>query len=110
MKLLVDQNLSSRLVRMLSAEYPGSSHVVDLGFSGRPDREIWDSARSGNWVLVSKDDDFQQLGFRFGHPPEIVRLRIGNAGTDRITDLLRESSARIATFVEDPEAAVLILS
>jgi len=29
-RLLFDQNLSRRLVRMLEDEYPGSSHVVEV--------------------------------------------------------------------------------
>jgi predicted nuclease of predicted toxin-antitoxin system len=36
MKLLIDQNLSHRLVGMLAAEFPGSTHVPRCGVSGVP--------------------------------------------------------------------------
>lgn len=109
MKLLLDENLSPRLVRSLAAEFPESKHVNDLGLGGRPDHEIWEAAARGSYLLVSKDDDFQQLAFRFGPPPKVLRLRIGNSGTDRVLELLRASTHRIEAFHRDGEEALLVL-
>jgi predicted nuclease of predicted toxin-antitoxin system len=41
-KLLFDENLSPRLVALLSPLYPDSSHVDLVGLHGKPDREVWD--------------------------------------------------------------------
>lgn len=40
MKLLLDQNLSRRLVGMLEGEYPGTAHVLLLGKEEDDDRDI----------------------------------------------------------------------
>lgn len=39
MKLLFDQNLSRRLVRMFTIEYPDSKHVTHLGLDTATDAE-----------------------------------------------------------------------
>lgn len=44
MKLLFDQNLSRRLVRMLAIEHPDSAHVTEVGLDSATDNEIWSSA------------------------------------------------------------------
>lgn len=45
MKLLLDENLSHRLVPALQAAYPGSSQVTLIGLSGADDRTVWRHAR-----------------------------------------------------------------
>ena len=40
MKLLLDENLSKRLVPFLQADYPDTSQVVLLGLEQPSDREI----------------------------------------------------------------------
>jgi predicted nuclease of predicted toxin-antitoxin system len=37
-KLLLDENLSPRLVRILAAEFPGVTHIELLGLRGAADR------------------------------------------------------------------------
>ena len=66
MRLLFDQNLSRRLVTMLSLEFPASRHVVELGLDTASDREIWEYAGEHGLVIVSKDSDFRQLAFLLG--------------------------------------------
>ena len=44
MKLLIDQNLSPRIARILSEEFPGSRHVQEAGLDFAPDSEVWDYA------------------------------------------------------------------
>lgn len=63
MKLLFDQNLAPRLVRTLSDVFRGSMHVRDLGMTEASDPEVWDHARDAGFVIVSKDNDFQQRSF-----------------------------------------------
>ena len=79
MRLLFDQNLSRLLVGRFAEEFPDSVHVTDVGLDRATDREVWDFARAGGYVIVSKDSDFRQLAFLFGPPPKVVWLRVGNA-------------------------------
>lgn len=58
MKLLLDENLSRKLVPFLQEDYPGSSHVVFLGLERQADRRIWDYAKANDFVIVTSDSDF----------------------------------------------------
>jgi predicted nuclease of predicted toxin-antitoxin system len=108
-KLLLDENLSPDLVHALSAEYPGSAHVRDLGLKSATDLAVWERARSDGYTLVSKDSDFRQMSFLFGAPPRVVWVRLGNCSTAEILALLRNRRAALQSFWEDPEAAFLVL-
>ena len=70
MKLLLDENLSRRLVPALEAAFPGTRHVDEVGLHGEPDSVIWGFAGREGYTLVSKDDDFRQLSLLHGAPPK----------------------------------------
>lgn len=109
MKLLLDENLSPRLVGLLDNTYPESSHVGTIGLGGATDKTIWDYAKVHGYALVSKDNDFRQRSFQYGAPPKVVWLSIGNAGTSRIAQLLRDANNEILAFLNDEESALLVL-
>jgi predicted nuclease of predicted toxin-antitoxin system len=71
---------------------------------------IWDFARENEFVIVSKDTDFQQRSLVLGTPPKVVWLRVGNCPTGQIEPLLRAYSVELHTFEADPEQSLLILS
>ena len=75
MKLLFDENLSRKLVARLSELYPGSAHVVEFDLLERPDREIWDFAGEGGFLIVTTDADFYELAAASGPLPKVVWLR-----------------------------------
>jgi predicted nuclease of predicted toxin-antitoxin system len=81
LKLLFDENLSSRLVGALADQFPNSSHVKLVGLAGATDLEIWAYARGHNFTVISKDDDFRSLSLVNGAPPKVICLRIGNTST-----------------------------
>ena len=61
MKLLLDENLSRRLVPFLLHDYPGSSHVSLLGLESASDVDvwnIWNTAKAQDFVIVTRDADF----------------------------------------------------
>jgi predicted nuclease of predicted toxin-antitoxin system len=89
LKLLFDENLSSRLVGALADQFPNSSHVNSIGLAGATDLEIWTYAREHDFSVVSKDDDFRSLSLVNGAPPKVIWLRIGNASTAAIDPLWR---------------------
>jgi predicted nuclease of predicted toxin-antitoxin system len=55
-RLLLDQNLSHRLLDLLADLYPGSHHVRDLGLAAADD-EVWSYAAREGLAIVSKDTD-----------------------------------------------------
>lgn len=107
MKLLFDANLSPHLAKRLMNEYPGSAHVLDFDLPS--DRAIWDHAASLGYVIGSKDTDFYNLSMVHGAPPKVVWLRLGDAGTSAIADLLVRRKQALVGLAADSEAALLIL-
>ena len=61
MKLLLDENLSPRLVRALAPAFPGTLHMRDVQLVARQDSIIWDWARVHDFVILTQDDDFYLL-------------------------------------------------
>ena len=109
MKLLFDQNLSHRLVEVLSQEFSGSVHVRTVGLEAASDQAVWEFARTGGYVILSKDSDFHQMSFLFGAPPKVVWIRKGNCSTDAIAEILRSRQHDLQSFLTYPEASFLIL-
>jgi predicted nuclease of predicted toxin-antitoxin system len=105
LKLLFDQNLSYKLVRSLSDEFPGSAHVRDLGLASAIDIEVWEHAKQFGFTIVSKDTDFSQRGFLFGPPPKVIWIRLGNCSTKEIESVLHSYAAEIRQFGSDPDSS-----
>lgn len=110
MKLLVDENLSRRLVTTLAESFPGSTHVTAVGLDQATDRAIWDYARSYDFVIVSKDSDFNDLAFMHGPPPKVIWVRVGNASTSAIAALLDAAVDTLTAFAASDQDAVLVLT
>jgi predicted nuclease of predicted toxin-antitoxin system len=108
-KLLFDENLSGRLPRMLADMFPDSADVLSLGLRGTADRVIWDRARDGEFVLVTKDEDFQRLSVLLGAPPKVIWVRLGNCAPADVARLLRFRVEQIRAFVEHPDSTFLSL-
>jgi predicted nuclease of predicted toxin-antitoxin system len=107
MRLLLDQNLSFKLCRLLSDLFPGSDHVRLLGLAEAGDRTVWTYAKTNDMVLVSHDSDFAELAAFHGPPPKVIWLRAGNQPTAAIEAVLRRHAVAIAAFERDAEAACL---
>lgn len=110
MKLLLDENLSRKLVPRLRDLFPGSTHVSAEGLLESPDREIWAHAKAGGYILVTADSDFYEMATTLGPPPKVIWLRGCDYPTDEAERLLRAQALRISAFVEDEELGVLTLT
>lgn len=77
MKLLIDENLSDKLVAPLSDLYPGSQHVKQLRLHASPDMDILERARSQGFTILTQDDDFVEISALKGHPPKVIHLGHG---------------------------------
>ena len=95
--------------RNLADIFPESIHVREISFAEAEDKEIWEYAKINEFVIVSKDTDFQQRSLFFGHPPKVVWLRVGNCNVEIIESLLRKYSISIHTFGIDENNSMLIL-
>ncbi len=93
MKLLLDQNLSHRLVERLRDVCPEIVHVGAVGLGRADDEAVWQYAATHGCIVVTKDSDFNARAFVFGPPPKVVWIRRGNCSTSAIEALLRERRA-----------------
>ena len=109
MRLLYDQNLSYRLVADLKDLYPDSLHVRDIGMKESDDSDIWDYAVQNGYIIVSKDSDFRQQSFMYGHPPKIIWVRVGNCSVSTIISLLRTHHDAILRFEQSETASFFTL-
>ncbi len=109
MKLLLDQNLSWKLVAELLESYPGSDHIKHALSTSADDRAIWDFARDNDFTIVTKDDDFVQRSMLLGHPPKVIWIRLGNCKTEEIVKLLLGNCSVLLAFVNDEEKSLFAL-
>lgn len=72
--LLFDQNISFRVLGLISDIYPGSVQIRREGLDDASDRKIWTHAKRRGLAIVTFDQDY--LGDRSlaraatkGHPP-----------------------------------------
>jgi predicted nuclease of predicted toxin-antitoxin system len=103
MKLLLDENLSRRIVEPLQAHFPGSSHVSLLGLDQADDRKIWDYAKNNDFVIVTKDDDFQGIQSLLGYPPKFIHLTLGNCSNPEVLELLIKSADAMENMLSQLE-------
>ncbi|MEA5582134.1 DUF5615 family PIN-like protein [Nodularia harveyana UHCC-0300] len=109
MKLLLDENLSDRIVDKIIDLYPDSRHVKTLGLINTDDAIIWEFAKINKFVIISKDSDFHQRSLLYGHPPKFIYLRIGNSPTSKIVQILRDKLDTITQFDSSDTESILVL-
>jgi predicted nuclease of predicted toxin-antitoxin system len=109
MKLLIDQNLSPRLVDRLADVFPNSGHVYQLGLDRASDEEVWAYARDNEFIIVTKDADFSELGTLRGFPPKVIWIRAGNCTTAQIEALLRLHLEDIRQMSQSASTGILSL-
>ena len=100
MKLLLDANISWKLVNKLIPIFGNCSHVDLIGFDVPvEDTQIWSYAKRNGYIIVTKDTDFIDLLEVNGFPPKVVLLRTGNNRSQAILELL----IRIKPMIMDLE-------
>lgn len=109
MKLLLDENLSDRIIERIVDLYPNSTHVKTLGLTNTDDQIIWEYAKLNNFIIVSKDSDFHQRSLLYSYPPKFIYLRIGNSSTFKIIQILRENFDTISQFENRQLESILVL-
>jgi predicted nuclease of predicted toxin-antitoxin system len=109
MKLLFDHNLSPKLINKLVDLFPDSNHVYLLNLDKTDDEIICDFAGKQNFVIVTKDSDFNDLCLAQGFPPKIIWIRRGNCSTEAIEHILRNHFEGIINFYTDRTLGVLML-
>jgi predicted nuclease of predicted toxin-antitoxin system len=108
-KLLLDENLSDRILPRIADLFPESTHVKAALLTQRADSEVAEWARRNDFTIVSKDTDFYQRSVIFGAPPKFIWLRLANWTTAVIVEMLRLQHALINQFITSATESVLVL-
>jgi predicted nuclease of predicted toxin-antitoxin system len=110
MKLLLDENLSRRIVPFLQTAFPGSTQIALLGLESASDSEIWQYAKDHGFVIVSRDSDFQERSLVSGHPPQVIWLKIPNRSKTVVLNILLGHRAEIEQALTEQSLACVELS
>ena len=109
--ILIDENLSYKLAARIHSDFEGSiavSKAPELG-EGAPDQRVWDYAKDHGLALLTKDKDFVDYWSRFGPPPKVIRIEIGNARLSAIEALIRNNKTIIHNFLLEKNSGLLLL-
>ena len=110
MKLLLDENLSRRIVPFLQSAFPGSTQVSLVDLQGATDSEIWQYAKINGFVIVTRDSDFQERSMIAGHPPQVIWLKIPNRSKSVVLNILLEHHLEIEQALSEQNLACVEIS
>ena len=109
MKLLIDQNLSYKLVDLIKDSFPDSSHVRFHDLTKADDLVIHQFAKENGFTIITQDSDLYDIALIKGIPPKIIWVRSGNSSTRHITDLLKNNAVAIRHFGSETDQICLEL-
>lgn len=100
MKLLLNENLSWRMIKPLVSISEEIVHVSDLKITQPADDvAIWNYAKKNGFTIISKDDDFEKIVLLRKAPPKLIYLKTYNLDTKKLVDLIIGNKDKIIQFV-----------
>ncbi|HNB58764.1 MAG TPA: DUF5615 family PIN-like protein [Phycisphaerales bacterium] len=109
MKVWLDAHISADLVpwikRVSSAE---CESIVALGLERESDHSLFEKARQGTDVLITKDSDFVSILRRRGKPPAVILLTCGNTSNAHLRELLGRHLTKALDLIRSGESLVEI--
>ncbi len=106
MKLLLDENISYRILNSLLSFFPESVHVSRQNVL-RSDVDIFQYAKRNGFTIVTFDEDFYDLQLLKGFPPKIIWLRAGNVNNLSLLNKLLSKRDEIKAFDNNPDVGIL---
>jgi predicted nuclease of predicted toxin-antitoxin system len=107
MKLLLDENVSFRVLKHLPVEFQGSVSLKQVNLVESDDESIWTYARDNGFSILTQDADFNALTLTRGFPPKVIWLRVGNRTSEQIGLLIHRHKDEILKFFWDPEDGII---
>ncbi len=94
MKLLLDENLSRRVIPAILDAYPESSQIALLGMDAANDKQVWAYAQQNGYILVTQDSDFHEMSVLYGHP---LNYRVWKYTLNTVDNAERRINAFVST-------------
>ena len=107
MKLLFDESLSPKLVLLLRDLFPDSESALRNGLARAGDRKILEYAVAYDFILVSRDSDFEPLARQITGA-KVVVLRSCDYPTDVAAEVVRRNAIRIAELPSSQDHLIIL--
>jgi predicted nuclease of predicted toxin-antitoxin system len=108
MKILIDQNISFRLISRIEKAFPDVLHVKSLGLLDAADLKIFMYAKRNDFdAILTIDEDFLNILLAHGLPPKVIWLRLHNASVAHQAEIILKNVLTINRFLENPDADCL---
>jgi predicted nuclease of predicted toxin-antitoxin system len=78
-----------------------------IGLDQESDHVVWEIAKTQDYIIVTKDSDFNELLILKGFPPKVIWIRSGNCATKTIESLLRNNYEAILAFYQDKNIGII---
>ena len=108
MKLLLDENLSRRLLEDIQDLFLGSLHVAQAGLGNAPDRHIWNYAGQNAFTILTADTDFLTFANTLGPPPKVILLENCDYPTIVAAQVIPGNSDRMLEFERSRDALLIL--
>jgi predicted nuclease of predicted toxin-antitoxin system len=82
--------------------------VAEFGLQ-RSDEAIWTFAIENDFVIVTKDDDFEHKALLLAPPGKVILVTLGNCATDAVARLLLDQRDLIEVFTDSRTETLLVL-
>lgn len=107
-KLLLDANISWRVINYLKSDVNEISHVdkIDVAVPAK-DIDIWNWAFEKGFIIITNDEDFLHLLLQKGFPPKVVLLKKGNLSTRETAETIKSNIQRISWLANQEEYGLL---
>ena len=88
-RIWVDAHLSTIIAKWLQDDFGIAANSLRfLGLRDADDYVIFFAAREKNAIILTKDLDLKNLQDKFGQPPKIIRLTIGNTSNQIVRQVI----------------------
>jgi predicted nuclease of predicted toxin-antitoxin system len=101
MKLLLDQNISFRIIKKVRGHFLDVQSVKENNLENTDDFKIWEYARQNGFTIITFDEDFFNIQLLKGFPPKIIWFKTGNLDKNQFTEFLIAQKEIICSFIED---------
>lgn len=108
MKLLLDANISWRIIKLIANDFSDCLHSNEIKVpQPAKDIAIWEFAKKKDFTILTHDDDFEKLLLLKGAPPKVIILKTFNKNTKEIAELLISKKEIIESFTSNDQLMIL---
>ncbi len=110
MKLLIDQNISRRIIESINDIFSDSMHVNSMDSTTKTDIDLWDFAIKNEFCLVTTDSDYFNHCIISEESPKIIYVQGEVITSNKMEWTLRVNQEAIEQFITEDSANCLTIN